>query len=644
MARFIIAFVLCYFSLKTTIAQSPPNLDSIKKVALRGSDSSSFQAYQKLINTSFFINTDSTLSYLAEFKYLNKFGKFPDYHAFYLKSMGNAYFLRSNFSQAMYYYQEALKIFENLDTTSENYYKSAGLLHNIGNIYGRWYMPNKAIDYYRRAMYLNRKANNLHWLGNNLVSISTIYLEHIRDFDSCLYFCKSALLIADTLENQGLRASILMNIAAAEIENKQYDKAEIALAETISILEKNRETAQLPQAYGKLGLIKFHQNEYKLSEKLMLKSIELYQSTKSTDGFYGIYANLAELYSKRGDFLNAHKYLTNAMRLRDSIFSKNEEQNIADSESRYALFQEQIANEKLTKSALLKEIEISKSKNQILVLLIITLFISVLAIGFYYNFQKNRKNLKVIAAQYREILSKKNELEFSNELLNSANEENKSVLNMIAHDLRTPLTKIKMQTEMLLLKPLTEKDEEANRKVIKYVDQAANMLQNILDIQTLVLENDTNIEERVTLKTLFGELIDNHNAELTLKKIRVQLKGNTKLALNGEKFKLQRIFENLLSNAIKYAPRESTISINCTAGEELISVLIEDQGPGFSSNDLELLYQPFKRLSAKPTAGEQSVGLGLAIVKKLALELGASISLVSSVGESAKFKLDFPVS
>lgn len=74
-----------------------------------------------------------------------------------------------------------------------------------------------------------------------------------------------------------------------------------------------------------------------------------------------------------------------------------------------------------------------------------------------------------------------------------------------------------------------------------------------------------------------------------------------------------------------------------------LEISIKDQGQGFSERDKLQLFQKFKKLSARPTAGESSNGLGLAIVKTLVDRMKGSIELVSDQGKGSHFILKFPV-
>jgi len=81
---------------------------------------------------------------------------------------------------------------------------------------------------------------------------------------------------------------------------------------------------------------------------------------------------------------------------------------------------------------------------------------------------------------------------------------------------------------------------------------------------------------------------------------------------------------------LKFSPRNSVIKFDTEWKVGCIYLSVKDQGPGFSESDTALLYQKFRKLSARPTAGESSHGLGLAIVKTLVDRLKGTIELTTS--------------
>jgi signal transduction histidine kinase len=118
---------------------------------------------------------------------------------------------------------------------------------------------------------------------------------------------------------------------------------------------------------------------------------------------------------------------------------------------------------------------------------------------------------------------------------------------------------------------------------------------------------------------------------------------------NGETTQIQvdesaftQVIENILSNAVKYSPYDKNVWIRVQRNEAWITIEIQDEGPGFTSEDKEKLFGKFARLSAKPTGGEHSTGLGLSIVKKLVELMNGTVRCQSESGKGATFVVEFP--
>jgi signal transduction histidine kinase len=110
----------------------------------------------------------------------------------------------------------------------------------------------------------------------------------------------------------------------------------------------------------------------------------------------------------------------------------------------------------------------------------------------------------------------------------------------------------------------------------------------------------------------------------------------------GDVGAVTQILDNILSNAIKYSPPFTHVDVLVTSRDGAVLMEVQDQGPGFSSEDMQRLYQKFARLSAQPTAGESSTGLGLSIVKKLVEAMNGTVRCESQSGEGARFTITLP--
>lgn len=230
------------------------------------------------------------------------------------------------------------------------------------------------------------------------------------------------------------------------------------------------------------------------------------------------------------------------------------------------------------------------------------------------------------------------ELEFINRDLLNAMQEKDNLLNIVVHDLRSPLNQTKALGSLLLRH---NNDESEKREMLTRIEEASNhgikLIDELSTISKLENQNDHVVMSQVSLSELCLPLLKNFELIASLKHIQLDVK----ISLTATIFTYQphfiRILENLLSNAIKFSPAHSVVCF--TAADHVISV--KDHGPGFSEEDLKNAFGKFKKLSARPTAGESSTGLGLYIVKLLADKLKLTVEIQSKVGEGSIIMLKF---
>ncbi len=110
----------------------------------------------------------------------------------------------------------------------------------------------------------------------------------------------------------------------------------------------------------------------------------------------------------------------------------------------------------------------------------------------------------------------------------------------------------------------------------------------------------------------------------------------------SSKQKIQDIFYNILSNALKYSPLGSVVLVSIVSDSQHDSVQIRDQGPGFSKEDFEKIFQPGAKLSALPSGGESSNGIGLYSVKNTVDSLQAEVDIRNNKDRGACVTIKFP--
>src|SRR5690606_38637913 len=163
--------------------------------------------------------------------------------------------------------------------------------------------------------------------------------------------------------------------------------------------------------------------------------------------------------------------------------------------------------------------------------------------------------------------------------------------------------------------------EEEKKDFIKDIKTSAqrviNLLQTLLDInaiETGMLKMDFAVNN---LTEIIKSQIGFYRDKAKAKRIEIRYTDDKPVLFYGDRHSVEQIFSNLLSNAIKYSQFAKNIYIKASETEEFVRFEIDDEGPGFTPEDMKNLFGKFTRLSARPTGGEESFGLGLSIVKKL---------------------------
>ncbi|WP_074406132.1 sensor histidine kinase [Aquimarina megaterium] len=236
------------------------------------------------------------------------------------------------------------------------------------------------------------------------------------------------------------------------------------------------------------------------------------------------------------------------------------------------------------------------------------------------------------------------EVAIRNEELVNLNKEKDMLVNIVAHDLRTPLSHIRLLLQLIDITSLdlTKDQESYLTEIDNSADRLSQMIGRILNIHAL----ETN---RVKLKNQILDLVElvkyvvrcfRLTAEdKEIKMITTSQPGSHFVEV--DKNYMIQVLENLVSNAIKFSERGSEVILHVKSHDARTYVVVEDQGPGISKEDQKKLFGRFQKLSAQPTEGEASIGLGLSIVKKYIESMDGEINCESELGIGTKFIISF---
>ena len=198
------------------------------------------------------------------------------------------------------------------------------------------------------------------------------------------------------------------------------------------------------------------------------------------------------------------------------------------------------------------------------------------------------------------------------------------MLSGISHDLRTPLTRMKLQLALI-------KDIEISKKLSVDVDEMEKMLNEYLQFSKSIFTDKTesfNISELI-LSTV--KRYENNNISLN------QTKNNFFV---GRKNLIQRCLNNLIDNALKYG---KNVKIKQEKRNKNFLIFIEDDGPGIHFSEYENVFKPFYKIDKSRSDTKSSVGLGLSIASDIIRSHGGNIELKKSNLGGLKIKISLPV-
>lgn len=217
-------------------------------------------------------------------------------------------------------------------------------------------------------------------------------------------------------------------------------------------------------------------------------------------------------------------------------------------------------------------------------------------------------------------------------------------MNIVAHDLKSPLNRIKGLTDLIEMSGLKMDDDQ--RKYLSLIKDSTRsgleLIVDLLDVNSLEVNREPNFSI-FDLNLFLTDRVHSFRQHALAKQIDIKFESQTKDLVFLDQEYLSRILDNLLSNAIKFSSKNSVIEMKLGERDGFFFISIKDQGPGFTEEDKKFLFQKFKKLSARPTAGESSNGLGLAIVKTLVDRLEGKIELTSQPGKGSEFFIQFPL-
>lgn len=234
--------------------------------------------------------------------------------------------------------------------------------------------------------------------------------------------------------------------------------------------------------------------------------------------------------------------------------------------------------------------------------------------------------------------------------LKEAIRDRDTFISVCSHELKTPLTSLKLQSaimQMLMKSGGTElnfSSEMQNlRKLVnrneRDVDRLGRLIDDMLDVSRIRSGHLTIRPEDVNLTELVKEVVERFSLHPDNANIKVRVEKSDEVSGHWDRYRIEQVVANLISNALKYG-KGNPIEVTVCQEERNACLYVEDHGMGIRTEDQEKIFQRFERVG--DTGGISGLGLGLYIVKEIVNSHGGTIRVESKVEQGSTFIVELP--
>lgn len=263
-------------------------------------------------------------------------------------------------------------------------------------------------------------------------------------------------------------------------------------------------------------------------------------------------------------------------------------------------------------------------------------------------YQSIAAQLSVLVERSRlvsDLAASKAEIERKNEALQRLNELKNTFVAIAAHDLRSPLSYVHTAINLLTgadAEMYRDNQEAFLEGIERQVQHMVQLVDDLLDLSEIEAGRFKLHRQDVKLSDLLDETRRVQSRLAEGKGTRLLLDLPSDGIVQADPARLRQVLHNLVSNAVKYSPPGSLVRLSAAPLTNGWRVSITDQGPGIREEERHKLFQPYQRLSTRPTGGEKSTGLGLAICRSIVDAHGGEIGVDSLPGQGATFWFTLP--
>lgn len=338
----------------------------------------------------------------------------------------------------------------------------------------------------------------------------------------------------------------------------------------------------------------------------------------------------ADYYQQTNNHRLAYTYLQKAATLKDTLEAQSKRLAAMDVNYEFRVKEQELINDLLVRE--------NKAKSFQLAMAILLGLMAIIIIAFvWYYLRKSAWHVRALRNLNGLVVQQNEELQKAFKSLEQSQAENTRITRMVAHDLKNPISGIKILASGMAKKEIPEEF----REYLDHIKIACATSLTVINDMLTDLPSSEMTRESVDMKRLLQNCVELLKSKAGEKHQQLLMQAD-EATVEVNRQRIWRVISNLITNAIKFSPSHSKITVRLENKKQSLLFSVEDHGIGIPDQLKDKIFYHPPLASRKGTDGEESYGLGLSISTKIVEEHGGKIWFESKENEGSTFYVELP--
>ncbi|MCU0354924.1 MAG: tetratricopeptide repeat-containing sensor histidine kinase, partial [Cytophagales bacterium] len=511
--------------------------------------------------------------------------------------LGQVYYGFGDYNQASNHFFASLRIREKI----RDQRGVAQSRMQIGMVYAAWRKPDKALEYYERSLGTWEQLKDPAGLATVLNHLGRLY-DQRGDYAAARQHLERSLSIHQKQKNARGIAQTLHSIGDVHFHQQRYEQAINYYFRSLKREQRLRLPAAMARSYNSIAACYAATGRHQQAVFYYDKAVAQGRRTQSREPLMNAYQGLAASQASLRNFQAAYENHRTYAALRDSIFDSRASVQIAETEAKYRLENQQHEVELLRKERRINNLTLRENRNLTYLLGVLAAVLLVLVIVEASRYRIKQRAGRMLEARNQIINRQNADLQQANEKLMQSEADLHNLIatrdkffTIVSHDLRGPLASLTGLFQ-LLLKHLDRFDKNELKKFVGdmngTVKSVQNLLENLLHWSRTQRGGIRYEPARQSLTDLVQDVLLTFGPMATNKDINLRVDVPPGSQVYADANMLQFVLRNLLDNAVKFTHAGGGITLAASPNEEgFVEITVSDTGVGIAPNDLAKLFR-----------------------------------------------------